>query len=155
MGFLAQIWWRTSTITNIGWKVRHLETFAMYTRIIKRLYVMSISLIEMAAFLFCAVNVSVCVNFVDPWWMLLVHQLNPVRIRCMQLWLVVFCLSRLCKQDVFVRCECRHIMHLGYLSYLFIAAWLSVWSEVQTICIWSSWCHCHPSYLASLNSRSV
>jgi len=21
--------------------------------------------------------------------------------------------------------------------------WLSVWSEVQMICIWSSWCHCH------------
>jgi len=23
-------------------------------------------------------------------------------------------------------------------------AWLSVWSEVQMICVWSSWCHCHP-----------
>jgi len=23
-------------------------------------------------------------------------------------------------------------------------AWLSVCSEVQMICIWSSWCHCHP-----------
>jgi len=23
-------------------------------------------------------------------------------------------------------------------------AWLSVWSEVQMICIWSSWCPCHP-----------
>ena len=22
--------------------------------------------------------------------------------------------------------------------------WLSVWSEVQIICIWSGWCHCHP-----------
>jgi len=22
--------------------------------------------------------------------------------------------------------------------------WLSVWSKVQMICIWSSWCHCHP-----------
>ena len=22
-------------------------------------------------------------------------------------------------------------------------AWLSVWSEVQVICIWCSWCHCH------------
>jgi len=22
--------------------------------------------------------------------------------------------------------------------------WLSVWSEVQMICIWSSWCYCHP-----------
>ena len=22
--------------------------------------------------------------------------------------------------------------------------WLSVWSKVQIVCIWSSWCHCHP-----------
>jgi len=22
-------------------------------------------------------------------------------------------------------------------------AWLSVWSEMQIICIWSSWCCCH------------
>jgi len=25
-----------------------------------------------------------------------------------------------------------------------ILAWLSVWSKVQMICIWSCWCHCHP-----------
>jgi len=25
-----------------------------------------------------------------------------------------------------------------------LLAWLSLWSEVQMICIWSSWCHCHP-----------
>ena len=25
-----------------------------------------------------------------------------------------------------------------------VLAWLSVWSEVQMICIWSSWCHCYP-----------
>jgi len=25
-----------------------------------------------------------------------------------------------------------------------VLAWLSVWSEVQMICILSSWCHCHP-----------
>jgi len=25
-----------------------------------------------------------------------------------------------------------------------ILAWLSVWSVVQMICIWSSWCHCLP-----------
>ena len=24
-----------------------------------------------------------------------------------------------------------------------VLAWLSVWSEVQMTCIWSSWCHCH------------
>jgi len=34
--------------------------------------------------------------------------------------------------------------------------WLSVWSEVQIVCMWSSWCHCHPripSSLASFKSR--
>ena len=25
-----------------------------------------------------------------------------------------------------------------------VLAWLSVWREVQVICMWSSWCHCHP-----------
>jgi len=25
-----------------------------------------------------------------------------------------------------------------------VLAWLSVWSEVQLICTWSSWCYCHP-----------
>jgi len=24
-----------------------------------------------------------------------------------------------------------------------VLTWLSVWSEVQMICIWSSWWHCH------------
>ena len=36
--------------------------------------------------------------------------------------------------------------------------WLSVWSEVQIVCVWSSWCHCHletPSSLASFKSRLV
>ena len=25
-----------------------------------------------------------------------------------------------------------------------VLAWLSVWSKAQMICIWASWCHCHP-----------
>jgi len=25
-----------------------------------------------------------------------------------------------------------------------VLAWLSVWGQVQMICIWSSWCHCQP-----------
>jgi len=25
-----------------------------------------------------------------------------------------------------------------------VLAWLSVWSEVQIVCMWSSWCRCHP-----------
>jgi len=36
--------------------------------------------------------------------------------------------------------------------------WLSVWSEVQIVCILSSWCHCHPktpSSLAPFISRLV
>jgi len=31
-----------------------------------------------------------------------------------------------------------------------VLAWLSVWGEVQMIWIWSSWCHCHSSSLASV-----
>ena len=34
--------------------------------------------------------------------------------------------------------------------------WLSVYSEVQTVCIWSSWCHCHlktSSSIALFKSR--
>jgi len=25
-----------------------------------------------------------------------------------------------------------------------VLGWLFGWSELQMICIWSSWCHCHP-----------
>jgi len=32
-----------------------------------------------------------------------------------------------------------------------VLAWLSVWSEVQMICIWSGRCHCHPIISASEN----
>ena len=35
---------------------------------------------------------------------------------------------------------------------------LPVWSEMQIVCIWSSWCHCIPkplSFLASFKSRLV
>jgi len=37
-----------------------------------------------------------------------------------------------------------------------VLVWLSVWSEVQIVCIWSSWCHCiakTTSSLASFTSR--
>ena len=36
--------------------------------------------------------------------------------------------------------------------------WLSVWSKVQIVCIWSSWCHCRPktpSSLALFESRLI
>ena len=36
-----------------------------------------------------------------------------------------------------------------------VLAWLSVWSKVQMICIWSSWCHCHSSSLVSVKSGMV
>jgi len=35
-------------------------------------------------------------------------------------------------------------MSEGYILSGEVLAWLSVWSKVQIICIWSSWCHCHP-----------
>jgi len=34
-----------------------------------------------------------------------------------------------------------------------VLAWLSVWSEVQMICMWSSWCHCHPIISCFVNIR--
>ena len=36
-----------------------------------------------------------------------------------------------------------------------VLVWLSLWSEVQIVCIWSSWCHCHPKTPASFKSRLV
>ena len=39
-----------------------------------------------------------------------------------------------------------------------VLVWLSVWSEVQMTCIWSSWCHCYSatsSSLAPIKSRMV
>jgi len=39
-----------------------------------------------------------------------------------------------------------------------VLVWLSVWSKVQIVCLWSCWCHCHPktpSSLASFKSRLV
>jgi len=35
-----------------------------------------------------------------------------------------------------------------------VLAWLSVWSEVQMICIWSSWCQCHPIISCFIKIRS-
>jgi len=29
-------------------------------------------------------------------------------------------------------------------NYDEVLAWLSVWGKVQMICMWFSWCHCHP-----------
>ena len=36
-----------------------------------------------------------------------------------------------------------------------VLQWLSVWSEVQIVCIWPSWWHCHSLSLASVKSRLV
>ena len=49
-----------------------------------------------------------------------------------------------------------HIITLWQLSDEVLVK--SVWSEVQIVCIWSSWWHCHPktpSSLASFKSRLV
>jgi len=34
-----------------------------------------------------------------------------------------------------------------------VLAWLPAWGEVQMICIWSIWCHCHLSVLLLPSSR--
>ena len=33
-----------------------------------------------------------------------------------------------------------------------LLVWLSAWSMLQIVCIWSSWCHCHPKTPSSLDS---
>jgi len=42
----------------------------------------------------------------------------------------------------------KNLLMKCWCGYLF-------WSEVQILCMWSSWCHCTPSSLASLKSRMV
>jgi len=44
------------------------------------------------------------------------------------------------------RWSCRHVMitYTTLCTQYMVLAWLSVWSEMQMICNWSSWCHCHP-----------
>ena len=37
---------------------------------------------------------------------------------------------------------CRAV--LSFIGFIYYLAWLSVWSGVQMICIWSSGCHCQP-----------
>jgi len=43
--------------------------------------------------------------------------------------------------------------HLAYKN-LEVLAWLCVWSVVQMICIWSSWCHCHPIISCFTNTQN-
>jgi len=28
-----------------------------------------------------------------------------------------------------------------------VLAWLSIWSKVQMVCMWSYWCYCHPCFV--------
>ena len=39
-----------------------------------------------------------------------------------------------------VRHQEEHPVHKNWV----MSVWLSAWWEMQMICIWSSWCHCHP-----------
>jgi len=36
-----------------------------------------------------------------------------------------------------------------------VLEWLSVWSKVQMICIWSTWCHCHPIISCFIKTQIV
>ena len=55
------------------------------------------------------------------------------------------------------RSYCRPYSTFGQLKLNDeVLAWSSVWSKVQIVCIWCSWCHGHPitpSFLASLKPR--
>jgi len=34
--------------------------------------------------------------------------------------------------------------HLACENWMMSCLWLSVWIEVQIVCVWSNWCHCIP-----------
>jgi len=36
-----------------------------------------------------------------------------------------------------------------------VLSWLSIWSDMQVICVWSSSCHCHPVISSLLKSIMV
>jgi len=61
-----------------------------------------------------------------------------------------------CSSYISVSLPCPHLQCFGWAagraSGLLklsgrVLAWLSARSVVQMICMWSSWCHCHPSSL--------
>jgi len=66
-----------------------------------------------------------------------------------------YCLT-FCLQCVDTRLGIRKSTWLVKKLSAEVLVWLSLWSEVQTVCMWSSWCHCRlktPSSLASFKSR--
>jgi len=90
------------------------------------------------------------------------------RKRAVRLLMMLFCQScslQMCMLSCSYYCSCSEYCH-SYKYFAFIVltllvgrqevhpackklsgevlAWLSVRIEVQMICIWSSWCHCHP-----------
>ena len=61
--------------------------------------------------------------------------------------LIYFCQRKLSfssssTKKTLVGCQEEHLA-CKKLSGHEVLAWLSVWSKVQMICLWSSWCHCH------------
>jgi len=46
-------------------------------------------------------------------------------------------------------------VNVNNIAFSEVLAWLSVWSKVHMICMLSSWCHCHPSSLASLKFKII
>ena len=84
-------------------------------------------------------------------------------VRLVQLTVYAVSLSILCMDLVmyFVSISlCWFFMLDGRKSIWPIKTWwgagmLSVWSEVQMTCVWSSWYYCHPIISASEKSRTV
>jgi len=55
------------------------------------------------------------------------------------------CLCMICTSVLwYCWCGIRRASALKKVLSDELLAWSSVWSEVQIICIWSIWCHCHP-----------
>jgi len=60
-------------------------------------------------------------------------------------------------QSIYQRLQCFDTVEcwLGIIQSIRPDKNRVVWSELQMICMWSGWCHCHPWCLASLKPRMV
>ena len=75
---------------------------------------------------------------------------------------VALCVSTKCQSSEGTLCVPSLLWHcwLGVRKSIWpikklndeVLVWLSLWSEVQIVCIWSSWCHYHPQTLSSFAS---
>jgi len=71
-------------------------------------------------------------------------QQSAIRSRASKHWTLYYItLKAFGALTLLVRCQEEHPSCEKTLSDV-VLVWLYLWSEMQMICIWFSWCHCHP-----------